>query len=547
MRIVGIERLRGRLDVVAWIAARDPVQLAAIADVLDEQAALGAAHLPQLGGRDRVDGGERGRVGRPRIPARAEMAIEQRAHRCADPRGDVDAVGDVADRHRLGRPLGPQRMPHLARDGAVAPADAVGPTARAQRELRHPEALVLVVGTRASQADDLVGARAERRGERAERVAHLVGRVRVVARRNRRVGREDHAAADVRERRGEVVARAHRGPRHLDGREGGVALVHVHDAGLDVERAQRGGAADAEQHVLRQAGGAVAVVQARRDPARGAPVLGQVGVEQQQRHPPHVDPPHLGGDLIAADRHRDAQRRPVLAGGDEDGRRALGVGRHPELLLPAAVVDALAEVAVAVHEPDGDERQGPVGCLLEDVAGQRAQPAGVDRQRGVHAVLGAEEGERPLLGERAGGGRPGQVGEQRQLELLGPCDERGIAGRPQQRLGRRLLQQPDRIAAARAPAIGIDVAKDVGAVGQPGPAVVVGQPREDAERPRQPRAQRARGAYDVLCSASHQLAHCPGAAVVKPVATHAPAGMGDTVLPKPGQTRQIPSLGDRCP
>ena len=112
-----VERPRRRLDEVARVAARDPLQLAAVADVIDEQAALLAAHRPELRGRDRVDRRERRRIGRPQRPALAEMAIEQAAHRRADPGRDMDAVGHMADRDLVDRALGPQHLPHLARDG----------------------------------------------------------------------------------------------------------------------------------------------------------------------------------------------------------------------------------------------------------------------------------------------------------------------------------------------------------------------------------------------------------------------------------------------
>src|SRR3712207_9092454 len=65
---------------------------------------------------------------------------------------------------------------------------------------------------------------------------------------------------------------------------------------------------------------------------------------------------HLRGHVLVADRHGDLHRLLAVVG-DDDGGGALGVGRHPVLLLPARVVDALAEVAAPVHEPDGDERQ----------------------------------------------------------------------------------------------------------------------------------------------------------------------------------------------
>ena len=84
-------------------------------------------------------------------------------------------------------------------------------------------------------------------------------------------------------------------------------------------------------------------------------------------------------------------------------RDAVGIGVDPVLVLPAGAVDALAEVAVAVHQPDRDERERAVGGLLEDVAGEHAEAAGVDRQRAVDGVLRAEEGDGAL--RRHAGGR----------------------------------------------------------------------------------------------------------------------------------------------
>src|SRR5438477_270043 len=80
------------------------------------------------------------------------------------------------------------------------------------------------------------------------------------------------------------------------------------------------------------------------------------------------------GDLGLADRDRYGQRRPVAAG-DERGRDALGIGIDPVLVLHAAGIDALAEVAAAVHQPDGDQRHGPVRGLFEQIARQHAEAA----------------------------------------------------------------------------------------------------------------------------------------------------------------------------
>ena len=61
------------------------------------------------------------------------------------------------------------------------------------------------------------------------------------------------------------------------------------------------------------------------------------------------------------DRHRDRERLAVVAR-DERGGQAVRVGVDPVLVLPAAGVDALAEVAVAVQEADGGQRPRAVGA-----------------------------------------------------------------------------------------------------------------------------------------------------------------------------------------
>ena len=223
--------------------------------------------------------------------------------------------------------------------------------------------------------------------------AICVGGVGVVAGRDGRVGGEDGALARGGDRvLGADAALGGRGARQLEAGQRGVALVEVHDARARCPARERADAADAEQRVLPQPHLGVADVEARGDPAVGDAVLRAVGVEQQQRHAADVDAPHLGDDVAAGDRDGDRERLAVLAG-DERGRHAVGIGVDPVLVLPAGAVDALAEVAVAVHQADRDERQRAVGGLLEDVAGEHAEAAGVDRQRAVDGVLRAEEGD----------------------------------------------------------------------------------------------------------------------------------------------------------
>ena len=147
-------------------------------------------------------------------------------------------------------------------------------------------------------------------------------------------------------------------------------------------------------------------------------------------------------------RHR---QRLAVGPGHLDARQAVRVGVEPVLMLEAGDVDALVEVAGAVHQAHADHRQRQVGGLLQDVAGQDAQPAGIDRQRAVHAELGAAEGHRMLGAGSAGAPGPFAVGAQLLRQAHDARHQGGIASRTPQRRLRRLGEQPARIAATTQP------------------------------------------------------------------------------------------------
>jgi hypothetical protein len=62
-------------------------------------------------------------------------------------------------------------------------------------------------------------------------------------------------------------------------------------------------------------------------------------------------------------------------------------------VLVAFAVDGLAEIALPVQQAHGDERQPCIARGLAVVAGEDAQPPGIDRKAFVKAVLGAEVGD----------------------------------------------------------------------------------------------------------------------------------------------------------
>src|SRR5207244_1215638 len=81
-----------------------------------------------------------------------------------------------------------------------------------------------------------------------------------------------------------------------------------------------------------------------------------VGVEQVQRDPAHVDPPHRRRHLTAPDGDGDGEGLVVVAR-DRHGGQELGIGLHPVVVLPPVRVEALVVAALRVEDPHPDEGQ----------------------------------------------------------------------------------------------------------------------------------------------------------------------------------------------
>ena len=198
----------------------------------------------------------------------------------------------------------------------------------------------------------------------------------------------------------------HQGADALEAAKGAMALVHVADRRRLAQRPQRADAADAEDHFLADAHVHVAAVEAGRDRAVFRRVLRDVGVEQVERHAADLDAPDAELHLAAGERHSDEQGRAVVAD-LRDQRQVEEVVFRVALLLPAVHGEVLAEVALAVHEADADERQAEVAGALEVVAAEDAEAAGVDRHALMDAELGAEVGDAEVRRQRDRGGRSG--------------------------------------------------------------------------------------------------------------------------------------------
>ena len=147
---------------------------------------------------------------------------------------------------------------------------------------------------------------------------NLLGRIRLVAGRHGGVGGEHHPLPSPRER---LLQRSDAGRTlsagELERRKAACPSLRCTTAG-SIPSAAAHAAAHAQQDILREPRDRVSDVQLRGNPPVDPTVLGHIRVEQEQRHPPHRNPPDLRHDIAPEDRNRDPQRRPVRI---SDGRR----------------------------------------------------------------------------------------------------------------------------------------------------------------------------------------------------------------------------------
>ena len=303
----------------------------------------------------------------------------------------MHAVGDRTDGHLAGVEPRPQPGEHLPAHPAVQLRDAVDPLGQAHAHDGHVEHVGVAAGV----------------GLRPQREHPVDGQQRIVGEvPPHQVAIEPVDARGDGSMRGEHGA----GPAHLEGfgeaqalldvladplqaEEPGVALVGVEHLGRrePAQRAEgpdRAHAADAEQQFLPQPVLAAAPVQPVGNLVQVGLVLLHVGVEQQQRDPPDLGHPDLGGQLPAlAQPDRDPGRGPVRVA-EQVERQPVRVAGRVALGLPAIGGQRLGEVPVPVQQTDPDQRRAEVAGRFQVIAGQDAEAAGVLRERGGDAVLG---------------------------------------------------------------------------------------------------------------------------------------------------------------
>ena len=269
----------------------------------------------------------------------------------------------------------------------------------------------------------------------------------------------------------------------------GVVDVRFRRAAQPRPGPQRPHAADAKQQLLLEAPVAAAAVQRLGHPTGDLVVAGHVRVQQQQRDPADLRPPHVGLEQPAARQVQLDHARAAVGLAQQRQRQPVRVKDGVLLLLPPLPVERLAEVTGLVEQTHPDDGHAQVGRGLEMVAGQDAQTSGVLRQDVGEPELGAE------VADGLGGARPGHppdpavllgcpplvpavLGEvvgQRVGGVLQPRDELGVPRQPLQLLGREPGEQPGRVLPDLVPQDWVDAAEQVAGPGMPGPVQVEGQ------------------------------------------------------------------------
>ncbi len=338
-------------------------------------------------------------------------------------------------------------------------AHRVGRARRANGEWCHARALVGVISADSPEVEEVAGLDVDFTADPGEHVEDLGSLVGLVAGRDGGMRREHDPLAHAHQR---VVDRLVALPfpaRELQSGERGVSLVEVDQGRFDAELAQHARAAHTEQRVLRQTDPVVAVIQAGGDPTTDGRVLRQRGVEQVQGYAADVDPPHVRDDVLVPHGHGHFDRRAVAR--DEHGGQRLGIDGGPVFVLVAAGIEALVEVAAPVTEADTYAGQVAVGRFLEDVAGEDAEAAGIDRERRMHREFGAEERNGVLCGV----GR--HVSIERRAERGDVADELWVVRGLLESRARQVAQEADRVVVGRREPALVDSGEDVPSPGRP--------------------------------------------------------------------------------
>ena len=169
--------------------------------------------------------------------------------------------------------------------------------------------------------------------------------------------------------------------------KGGVALVKMNQPVMKPQLFQHFRPANTQHDLLTQALFQVPGV----EPGGNTPVPGiillDIRIHEINGRGADADLPHGHMDGGIDQRHLEDQLA-ALVGDDPRNGGGLPVERLGDILLPSVLADLLQQISFGVHEPHPHHRNVQITALLNKIAGQKSQTAGIKGQRSMQSVFG---------------------------------------------------------------------------------------------------------------------------------------------------------------
>jgi hypothetical protein len=185
----------------------------------------------------------------------------------------------------------------------------------------------------------------------------------------------------------------HAAAYRFEHRESAVSLIQVQDGRSDAHRAQCAEASYAKQQFLTNSNAAVAAIQARSKFAVLRRISFDVRIEQEQRDASHFYVPDLRADQSTPRLNFYSYWLALGPNCRLHGHLA-DVGLKIFFLLPAILIQALAEISLSVKKTYAHKWNPQIGGALDVIAGENAQTARIYRERFMQTKFGGEIGYR---------------------------------------------------------------------------------------------------------------------------------------------------------
>ena len=331
----------------------------------------------------------------------------------------------------------------------------------------------------------MLGRQTHLRAPRAEVPLHQGRRENVDAGGHGRVDREDRAGrAELAGLLEVETILLHEDANPLEGQEGAVPLVHVIGPGAHPESIERAQPPHAEDDLLLDTALEVASVELVRDVLYVARVLGQVRIQQDERHAADLRAPELHERRAAGEVDGDAHRLAARIA-ERLHRHGREIVDRVALLLPSIGAQVLSEVPLLVEDADADERKPQVARGLEMIAREDAETARVDRQALGDAEFHRKVRDLVIAGRAEGllmpGAFTGHVAAEPRDHPVEMREERFVLrGLEKPFLGDR-AQQQNGVVVGVLPEVAAEPPEQADRLVIPRPAEVVGQLLEGAQ------------------------------------------------------------------